>query len=40
MLDFTKFKQLNNLSEIAHLKGYQIIEIPRHSIQTQSVSGH
>jgi len=29
MLDFTKFKQLNNLSEIAHLKGDQIIEIPR-----------
>ena len=29
MPDFTKFKQLNNLSEIAHLKGDQIIEIPR-----------
>lgn len=29
MLDFAKFKQLNDLSEIAHLKGDQIIEIPR-----------
>lgn len=29
MLDFAKFKQLSNLSEIAHLKGDQIIEIPR-----------
>ena len=29
MLDFTKFKQLRDLSEIAHLKGDQIIEIPR-----------
>ena len=29
MLDFAKFKQLNDLSEIARLKGDQIIEIPR-----------
>lgn len=29
MLDFTKFKQLNNLSEIAYLKGDQILEIPK-----------
>ena len=29
MPDFTKFKQLNNLSEIAYLKGDQILEIPK-----------
>lgn len=29
MPDFTKFKQLNNLSEIADLKGDQILEIPK-----------
>lgn len=29
MPDFTKFKQLNNLSEIADLKGDQIFEIPK-----------
>lgn len=29
MPDFTKFKQLNDLSEIAYLKGDQIIEIPK-----------
>ena len=29
MLDFTKFKQFKDLSEISHLKGDQIIEIPR-----------
>lgn len=29
MLDFTKFKQLKDLSEIAYLKGDQILEIPR-----------
>lgn len=28
MLDFTKFKQLNGLSEIKSLKGDQIVEIP------------
>lgn len=28
MLDFTKFKQLKDLSEISHLKGDQIIELP------------
>ena len=29
MLDFTKFKQFNSLSEIKALKGDQIIEIPK-----------
>lgn len=29
MLDFTKFKQFNSLSEIKTLKGDQIIEIPK-----------
>ena len=29
MLDFTKFKQFNSLSEIKSLKGDQIIEIPK-----------
>ena len=29
MLDFTKFKQLKDLSEISHLKGDQILEIPK-----------
>lgn len=31
MLDFTKFKQFNSLSEIKTLKGDQIIEIPKQS---------
>lgn len=36
MLDFTKFKQFNSLSEIKTLKGDQIIEIPKQ--YTDSIS--
>ena len=34
MLDFTKFKQFNSLSEIKTLKGDQIIEIPKQHIDS------